>query len=111
LSRIQHVAVGAPTLNVTETALTVPAGHKFEVLTFSMSTDGTAAMTMQVFARILGGTKLIADELLAVGKRAALFNFNSVCLEAGDSFRYQFKTAGAPGGSAWVVTYMDVDLL
>ena len=88
---------------------TVPADHKYEVITIGFAATTSAAYAANVLAQY-GGTFWPQDRVVvaACGFYTAR-NYNALVFDAGEILTI-FASAGAVGGLGVTVHYVDVDL-
>jgi len=96
---------GAAIANTPVLVLTVPAGQKFEVVTFS----GHSAQTHPNVWYLLGfdGTNLLWFDAIdqTTGQAVVVGNYNALVLYAGDSL---YIEGGGLGVLDWVLAYVQV---
>lgn len=108
MRRMERKAENSKAGNVPVTMLTVPAGHKYELLTLALSPTLAGNSDFYGSAVTAGWYYGLWSPKAVPQWDTALLDVNTVCLDEGDVLIGICARAGA---SAWdyYLTYMDVD--
>ena len=108
VSRLFERAFLDPGLASLTDLLTVPGGHKFELLSAGCYADGTHAYLWQFFVHHGAAYSLVDEVSVPAGAFARLTNWSGIVLEPGDSIvAYVTSTGTFHTVAYW--GYIDVD--
>jgi len=90
---------------------TVPADHKYEVLSISLSQNSNAINRFRILYKPASGSSwdLMREETTAA-TYARIYDFSALCFLPTDQLHLNCTDTVGAATWSWFVTYMDVDL-